>query len=280
MSRKGDVTGFRKILRTWPDNCTFNRLALPTDFRDKWVMNDLVKRGFLISLGSDIYQKTTRKNSFRKRKPTTPTFFIGKAGRAFEKKTPAITNPVRTTEIFEMRAGHGGKAPASLQEIGNRFTISRQRVEQILKKNGVEGRVLGKDPNFLTTSDAAKYLTVSYRSVRDWAITGTLPFHQKRVGKVSRFLFRKEDLHTFKQEKLLTRRRTQKENQGLKPMVIRLLQLGDHAQEIAKLSGVGISTVYHWMYEMPGRDKRVGVALGKILSEDPVEGRSTNHDPN
>lgn len=260
--RKGDVAAFRKILRLWPDGVVFNRLSLPDEYQDKWMMNDLVKRGFLIDLDHNIYQKTTRKISFHKRKARKKsTEFIGKAGRALE-----ITNPVRAAEMFDMRVGEKGEAPASYQQIANRYNISRQRVGQILTKSGVAGRVLGKDPNFLTTTQAAVYLTVSYRSVRDWAVTGTLPFYQKGVGKSSRFLFRKEDLDTFKQEKVLTRRRTRKENQGLKPMVVRLLQLGDHAQEIAKLSGVGVSTVYHWMYEMPGRDKRVGEALEKILS--------------
>ncbi len=271
-SRKGDVQGFRKVLRFWPVGVTFNRLKLPAQFQDKWVMNDLVKQRFLIYLGNGIYQKTERKNSFHKRKlprrKLAGTAFVGTAGRALMKQN--ITDPERTIKILEMRAGENGEAPASYQAIAGQFNISRQRVEQILKKNGVGGRVLGKDSNFLTTTQAATYLTVSYRSVRDWAVTGTLPFYQKRVGRTSRFLFRKEDLDTFKQEKVLTRRRTLKENQGLKPVVERLLQLGVHPQEIAKLSGVGITTVYHWMYGMPGQDKRIGVAMEKILSDDKV----------
>lgn len=272
--KKGDVRGLLKVLRTWPDGCTFNRLKLPTEFRDKWVMNDLVRQGFLVDKGDELFQRTGRKNAYHKRKflrkPITSTFFTGKAGRAFEKI--AINNPVRTAEIFEMRVGKG-EVPASYQQIADRFNISRQRVGQILTKSGVAGRVALRDPKYLTTTEASKYLGVSYKSVRDWAITGTLPFYQKRVthnGKVTRLLFRREDLDTYKQQKLLTPRRNHKENQGLKPLVIRLLQLGDHPQEIAKLSGVGITTVYNWMYQMPGRDKRVGVAMEKILSGDKM----------
>ncbi len=273
MSVKGDVKGLLKVLRTWPDGCTFDRLKLPVECQDRWVMNDLVRQGFLVDLGDNLYQRTTRKYAYHKRKPprkrTLKTTLIGghfMTVSPFGRKQPTINDPVRTAEMFEMRAGQNGEPPASYQDIANHFNISRQRVNQILKKNGVEGRVLGKDPNFLTTTQAATYLSASYRSIRDWAVTGTLPYYQKRGTKFTRFLFRKEDLATFKQEKLLIGKRTHKENQGLKPLVIRLLELGDNPQKLAKLSGVGITTVYQWMYAMPGRDKRVGVAMEKILS--------------
>jgi excisionase family DNA binding protein len=281
MSRKGDVTGFRKILRTYPDGIVFNRLTLPTTYRDKWVMNDLVRRGFLISLGENIYQKTTRKNAFRKRKPNRKRIAVGgPAGRftkvalgtgRFETISPfgrkrVINNPDRAVEIFEMRAGKNGKTPASYQDIANRFDISRQRVGQILTKNGVAGRVSLKDPNFLTTTEAAKYLSVSYRSIFDWSKVGALPFYEKKHGKIVRLLFRKEDLDTYHDEHLIKpHKRISKEVQGLRPLVERLLELGDRPQELAKLSGIGLTTIYNWYYSMPGRDKRIGQAMEKIL---------------
>ncbi len=144
-----------------------------------------------------------------------------------------IRNTARDQEIKEMYL-----AGKNMAEVGESFSISQQRVQQILSKLEVETRNISKDADLAekvaglieartSTKNIAKELGVSVSSVKK-LIKNKLPGRSLRVGE------RRTDPRL-----VLTKDKIE--------VLVRMRLEGRPNKEIAKAVGVDLMTVVRWV---------------------------------
>lgn len=166
---------------------------------------------------------------------------IGKTGlfpnKSFwESRARSRANTARDKEILALRQ----EGLMSLESIGQKMGITRERIRQILARQEVSGTL--KPTGMVRVRDAAKFLKISVSRLRQLVMQGDIAHYG--VSRHGSIWFKLLDLEEFLGRP--QQRRNRREATSIKPIAIRLLELGASVTEVAHLTSVNIMTLYKW----------------------------------